>query len=1155
MFSGLLLAQPTYYMSNMIVDDCKGFLLDSENGDIGGTYDHNENYTFTVCIPGSGDILLEFQEFCTEESFDFIRIFDGPDTLSNLVFGPHSGEEEPPSFTFTNGCFTVHFISDPNVSCTGWIAEWSVEVEEPLPPDILPIGTVPCETSSMTITFDEPIPCDSIFVEAFSLLGPQIPPISNVSPSPCSGGTTTNVLVEFGAPLATSGNYQITYTTYEYDECGELYTLRASEDFLINDCPLFVTLEAADDPVCAGECTSIQAEATGGIAGSYVYQWSAPIQSDSAVAIVCPLATSIYTLTVTDALGSSVVDSITLMVNPAPVIDNGDQLICQSLDTLFLTATPSGGNWSGDGISEMDELTGWYNPDLVEGLLDTVTYTDDNGCSSSVAIELIPLDEGNDDAACPGSDPFQVSGGLPEGGSWSGPLISADGIFSPPDTAGSFEVTYTHPNGCSGSKWINVDTITIPMIDTLCQSVDAFALPVTPFGGTWDGPGIIDSDNGIFDPDSAAVGSNSLVYTINGCVDSMSIFIKEINAAYDFAACPAQLPFIVPGNWQPAGGVWQGLGIVDSLTGLYDPSLLTDGSEDTLTYVADGCAANRIVYVVQTDIQISDTLDFCTGDEVFYLDRENTGRRPGNGTWSGAGINNPDDDEWLFNPAQAGAGLYTLYYDANTCVDSLMVEVFSSPQIMPGTYCEEEEPITLQSTPAGGYWSGNGITNNDVGVFDPGVAGSGNHTINLVSLDGCYGENEINVIAFEEATIGIDTANFCYKDSIIDLQLSPEGGELTIGGEPASAFNPAMVGPGTHALNYTFGSGSCFSETTLLVTIGNPVELSLPFDQDTLCYGESTTLSAQGSGGTNPTNYTYTWNQGLGFGNTQLVTPLSPTTYTVSVGDGCSDPAIGNINIFVHPEITTSYQTGPRVCFEDSTTAVITAAPGNDFSFEWDSEPPTFGPSIVSYPTTYTVEVFNNETNCAIDIPVTLPGYPPITANFGLNPNVECLSSLNTEVDILDFSVGGQSGYWDFGDGSARTPYIPGQSPEHIFPDTGNYTVRLYIENEGDCSSEFELEVCIRPEHRLFAPNAFTPGIDGVNDEFRFKGVGIADIRWLVFDRWGQHIFEGQGMEESWNGIYKGRYVPPGVYTYIARFKTEYSDQEQVMTGYITVVY
>ncbi|MEL6842779.1 MAG: hypothetical protein AAFP02_06150, partial [Bacteroidota bacterium] len=63
-------------MSNLTVDDCKGFLLDSEDGSLAGHYDHDENYTFTICLPGNGTVTLIFSDFCTEVNYDSLRIFD-----------------------------------------------------------------------------------------------------------------------------------------------------------------------------------------------------------------------------------------------------------------------------------------------------------------------------------------------------------------------------------------------------------------------------------------------------------------------------------------------------------------------------------------------------------------------------------------------------------------------------------------------------------------------------------------------------------------------------------------------------------------------------------------------------------------------------------------------------------------------------------------------------------------------------------------------------------------------------------------------------------------------------------------------------------------------------------------------------------------------
>ncbi len=1151
MMAGISLAQAEFYMSNQTVDDCKGILYDSENGDISGNYDHNENYTFTICIPGTQTIVMEFYEFCTEEMFDFITIYDGPDTMSTIIFGPHSGEIEPPLITAYSGCLTINFTSDPNVACTGWEAEWWVDVIEPLPPNILPITNLPCESTSMTVTFDEQIPCDSIYVSAFSILGPQIPGVVSVSPNPCSGGTTNSAIINFTEPLAVSGNYQVTFVSYKVDECGEVHELISTGNFSIIDCPLFVSLDTENDEICEGDCTTITSFVSGGLAGTYSYTWS-PVNSNSDSVVVCPTTTTSYTLLVSDANGSTAEDVITITVLASPAIDGGDITVCQTDDPFFLSAMPPGGEWVGDGV--IDENTGEYDPGLVLNASDVVTYTDLNGCSSSINVSLIELDPGTDDAACPGSLPFFVSGGNPVGGTWSGPNIQSDGLFTPPPTTGSFEVTYTHPNGCSGSKFINIDTITMPLIDSICQSDLPFAIPVIPFGGEWSGSGIVDIDFGMFDPDSANIGNNVLVYNINGCSDSLTIFVKEIDAGYSFSACPEEIPFNIPGNWSPAGGVWQGVGIIDSATGLYDPSLLPNGSIDTLYYTANGCTDIIGAFIRQTEIQV-DNLIFCLDDDPFVLNRQNTGRRPWGGIWSGPGVFNIGGNNWAFDPATAGVGQHVLYYEANTCIDSMSLEVFAIPIINNETICVAESPIALSANPPNGYWSGVGIINGDGGIFDPAVAGVGNHTVYFESNEGCDAQGTVTVIPFEEAIFGNLDSFYCFKDTIIDIMASPPGGQLLIDGVAAIQFNPASIGPGNHIIEYSLGQGACFSSSEVEIEIGLPVSISLPFGQDSICYGENISISALGSGGINPSSYTYTWNQGLGFGSTHFVNPLNTTTYSVLVEDGCSEPASANLTVFVHPQILTSFTTGEPVCFVDTTWATINASPPAEFDSIWDSDPPTFGPTIESNPVSYNVSVTNVETNCSVESSITLPGFNPIRANFGISPNVDCISSFEPEVELLDFSVGGINGYWDFGDGSPTESYNLGENLSHVFPDSGVFTILLHIENEGFCESEYELEVCVKPEHTLFAPNAFTPNYDGKNDFFQFKGIGIDKISFQIYNRWGQIVYEGKDIDDVWDGKYKNKIVPPGVFTFLAKYTTIYNPNTQFKKGFVTVVY
>ena len=105
-----IISNAQYSMQNLTVYECEGTLTDSESNPIVGSYySHNENYTFTICHPVAMTIDVFFTFFETEPNFDYLRIFDGPDTNSNLIGGPFSGTNLPPSIS-SNGCITINFI-------------------------------------------------------------------------------------------------------------------------------------------------------------------------------------------------------------------------------------------------------------------------------------------------------------------------------------------------------------------------------------------------------------------------------------------------------------------------------------------------------------------------------------------------------------------------------------------------------------------------------------------------------------------------------------------------------------------------------------------------------------------------------------------------------------------------------------------------------------------------------------------------------------------------------------------------------------------------------------------------------------------------------------------------------------------------------------
>ncbi len=1153
-FAGLY-AQPEYTMSNQVVDDCEGYLMDSNAGDPAENYDHNEDYTFSICIPGADRITMVFEYFCTEEDFDYLQIFDGPDTNSPPVGGIFTGEPDPPTVIATSGCISLYFHSDESVSCVGWRAHWWVEVDEPVPPDILPIEPLSCGSSSLTLHFADAIPCDSVTTANFAIIGPVSPAITSATPGSCSNGMTNSLTLSFDPPLDLGGNYEINYIIWLPNDCHILRRMLSVEPFQINDCPLTVLLEVADDPLCSGQCSALSAIANGGDPNTYSYIWN-PTVTNSETIEVCPEGPTSYSVTVTDVFGATAEASIQLNPLPSPVITNGDLEICQSDDPIALSATPAGGEWEGGGLA--DPLAGLYDASLTESLTDTVVYTHPgNGCTDQIAITINELDVGSEDASCPGVVPFRVSGGSPTGGSWSGPHIQPDGTFDPVEI-GDFEVFYTHPNGCTGSKMVHVDHINLPSIDTLCQSEPAFELAATPFGGSWSGAGIVDADSGLFDPSEAETGTNTLVYSINGCADSLSFFIKEIRAGSHLSACPEQVPFVLPNRGVPAGGVWSGRGIIDPQSGLYDPSLLVDGDNDTLSYSANGCTAERIVFIRQTRVGVNGPLQFCTADGRFELNTANTGIEPEDGSWSGPGISVLQDESpmpvFVFDPGRAGAGLHLLIYEANTCSDSLYVEVNASPTLADAIVCEIEGPIALETDIAGGSWSGPGIVNELTGIFDPALAGTGYHDMYYTTAEGCSASMEVWVTPWIEAILDTFPTHYCYKDTNILAVQNPQFEWLWVDGEPVSSFNPIVAGQGMHLLEYAVGTGDCYNEASLIIVVGTPIEVLTNFELDSICFGDQIELSATASGGDTTTGYTFSWDEGLGPGSSQTVSPDYTTVYTVEAHDGCSDPGREQLTVFVHPEIRSEYTTGARVCPDDTTSATVFVHTEGTFRYIWQTEPPFEGQVYSGHPGWYEVLVESLESGCSVLTDVELPGHPPVEANFGVSPNEDCLSSLEAQIEVLDYSVGGVSGYWDFGDSSATQPYNYGSYLTYQYTDIGTFYITLHITNAGGCSSEKQLPVCIRPEHRLFVPNVFTPNYDGINDVFQFAGKGIEAIHWQIYDRWGALVFEGKGMDDQWDGTYRGQMVSAAVFTYVARYRSQYDGKEHIKTGDVTVV-
>ena len=98
-----------------------------------------------------------------------------------------------------------------------------------------------------------------------------------------------------------------------------------------------------------------------------------------------------------------------------------------------------------------------------------------------------------------------------------------------------------------------------------------------------------------------------------------------------------------------------------------------------------------------------------------------------------------------------------------------------------------------------------------------------------------------------------------------------------------------------------------------------------------------------------------------------------------------------------------------------------------------------------------------------------------------------------------------------------------------------NTTTYTCLITDNFCTSIRQITVRVRhTKHVFFIPNAFSPNQDGTNDKFYIRGNDIFSTRMVIFDRWGEKVFDSSDKSIGWDGTYKGEKVAMGVYTYVA---------------------
>ena len=343
-----------------------------------------------------------------------------------------------------------------------------------------------------------------------------------------------------------------------------------------------------------------------------------------------------------------------------------------------------------------------------------------------------------------------------------------------------------------------------------------------------------------------------------------------------------------------------------------------------------------------------------------------------------------------------------------------------------------------------------------------------------------------------------------------------------------------------------------------IITPVNIVQLPSVFagNDFQVCEGDSAILT--GSGAT-----TYVWDNnvmnGTAFG------PYLTLDYIV-LGyspEGCYSSDTVTIEVVPTPEVVISvdniYGCSPL------TVAFTNASTGNLSNCIWSLGNGDLIEGCGNATTTYTEEgcydislIVNTVEGCSNQL--FLSSYicvePLPEASFEPIPSE--LTTYNWTSEMVNASFGASEYIWNFGDGTSG---VSGVNPEHQFPNIteGSYLVTLLAFSEAGCVDTAYGMVHLSEELLFFVPNTFTPDGDSHNQLFSpvfTTGYDPFNYTMLIYNRWGELIFETHDVLYGWNGSYGNNQggCQDGAYSWVVKFKRSTNDEIVEYVGHVNLI-
>ena len=794
---------------------------------------------------------------------------------------------------------------------------------------------------------------------------------------------------------------------------------------------------------CAEEV--ITYSVNGGCGGSATYVWSITAQTGTTASI--PGSTSSSTCDVDMGAGSGtftlqvVVDggtpiTLDVTVNGLPLVTAGGpySAVCEDAPDVTLTGTPTGGTWSGTGVTDGSGGSGTFDPSGLSGSIAlTYSFTNASGCTNSatqnITVNPLPIvSAGGPYAAVCENAPDVTLTGTPSGGTWSGTGVTdgsgSSGTFDPSGLNGPVTLTYsfTSVSGCT---------------NTATSSITVDPVPTASISGT--GSVCLNSSPAPLITFTGAGGSTpyTFTYKVNGGADQT---ISTTSGS--------SVTLVHPTN----------------VAGTFTYSLVSVIDNKSCEQTQSGSAVITINPL--PDLVIGGSSSFCTGSTTTLIAQNSVGSTPGDWTFLWA----PGGQETSSIEVGTATTYSVVVTDGNGCTSEESITVTENPNLSINITGDLElcgsETTTLCAPSGSGYnyqWS-NSTTNMCINNV---VAGTYSVTVTDTNV-GCTGEATVTVLGYDRPTASLSASilEYCTETTPPNITITLTGeqpynlvytrdgaNDNNVNGLNSNTYIITEAIAGTYVVS-TLSDKNCVAllspVSNDLTIVENPLPtVAISPANPAFCPGTSANVSIVG------TFTSVTWRKGttiIGSGN-DIDINVEGNDYSVTVVDGNSCENSLNFSVLEQSEVIVNISGEPFFCPGGNT--VLDA--GNYSEYLWSPGGQTTKTIAVSTAGTYTVQVVdaNGCTGSNAIVVTQLPS--PTVSSPVTDTNLDyCTSDPTPNVVFTLDGTGIQSAKYKFNNGVAQNAPLSGNQVVIVNGAAGEYKITEIVDMNCTTISTFE---------------------------------------------------------------------------------------------------